>query len=103
MLGASADGAYAYFVANGVLAPGAAPGNCDNSDSLFTGACSLYLFHDGATTFVARLGANGAAAVNSDSGTGRATVGKPPASRPTAPCSSPRPAAHRLRQHRAAL
>ena len=63
MLGASPDGAYVYFVANGDL-DGAGPataGNCDTSgNSGFTGACSIYLRHAGATSFVARLGANAA-------------------------------------------
>ncbi len=52
LLGASADGSYVYFVANGVLASGASPGNCGSSGN---SACSVYLYHDGTTTFVARL------------------------------------------------
>jgi phosphodiesterase/alkaline phosphatase D-like protein len=59
MLGASPDGAYVYFVANGVLASGAAPGNCDSTSGKLTGDCSLYLSHAGAVTFIARLGATG--------------------------------------------
>ncbi|HEV7936648.1 MAG TPA: hypothetical protein VGP18_01320 [Solirubrobacteraceae bacterium] len=51
LVGASADGSYAYFVANGALAPGARVGNCAGS----VGACSLYLRHEGRTTFVAAL------------------------------------------------
>jgi NHL repeat len=51
MLGISADGSYVYFAANGVLAPGAAPGNCQGS------SCNLYLSHEGTTTFVASLAA----------------------------------------------
>jgi hypothetical protein len=53
VLGASEDGSYVYFVADGVLAPGARPQTC-------TGAgrgegCNLYLSHDGTTTFIATL------------------------------------------------
>lgn len=70
-LGASADGAYIYFVANDVLAPNtvddgggaeaAAPGDCtaaDNERSPVNRAsrsCNLYLRHDGTTTFLAAL------------------------------------------------
>ncbi len=58
VLGASPDGSYVYFAANGVLAPGATPGNCQNS--IFfqggTGACNLYLYHAGTVTFVAPIG-----------------------------------------------
>jgi NHL repeat len=43
LLGASEDGSYVYFVANGVLAAGASPG------------ANLYLYHDGTTTFIAAL------------------------------------------------
>jgi WD40-like Beta Propeller Repeat len=43
--GASADGSYVYFVANGVLASGASPGDC----------CNLYLDHEGTITFLASL------------------------------------------------
>jgi hypothetical protein len=58
VLGASEDGSYVYFMANGVLAPGAGPGNCSAAET--PGAeCSLYLAHlKGAaweTTFIARL------------------------------------------------
>ncbi len=53
VLGASEDGSYVYFVANGVLAAGASPGNCQSGS---TGAtCSLYVSHNGATTFIAEL------------------------------------------------
>lgn len=54
VLGASEDGSYVYFVANGVLAPGAVPGQCTGSAP--PGAtCNLYLYHDGATKLVAVL------------------------------------------------
>jgi hypothetical protein len=61
ILGASPDGHYVYFAANGDLdgAGPAAAGNCDTSGN-FTGSCGLYLHHDGATTFVARLGGDSA-------------------------------------------
>ena len=56
--GASEDGAYVYFVANGVLAPGATPGQCVTSDQedVAPGAtCNLYVSHEGKTRFVATL------------------------------------------------
>ena len=55
VLGTSADGSYVYFVANGVLAPGASPGNCNGAmASTEPSACNLYLWHDGTVTFIAR-------------------------------------------------
>jgi hypothetical protein len=57
VLGASEDGSYVYFVANGVLAPGAVPGKCVNGQEgppAPPGAtCNLYVHHDGATKLVA--------------------------------------------------
>ena len=45
VLGASEDGSYVYFVANGALAPGASSGDC-NGSSLSPGAtCNLYVEH----------------------------------------------------------
>jgi len=65
LLGASADGAYVYFAANGDLdgAGPAEPGNCQTTglSTSFSGSCSIYLSHGGATTFVARVGAGRAA------------------------------------------
>jgi hypothetical protein len=63
VIGASEDGSYLYFVANGVLASNqgadgthAAPGNCaSGEESNSTLACNLYLRHAGTTTFLARL------------------------------------------------
>jgi hypothetical protein len=55
VLGASDDGSYVYFVANGVVAPGAAPGDCTQAGEQATGSCSLYVWHDGSTRFVARV------------------------------------------------
>jgi hypothetical protein len=52
VLGYSDDGSYVYFVANGVLAPGALPGNCASNGG---GTCNLYISHDGVTTFVTTL------------------------------------------------
>ncbi|HEY7831845.1 MAG TPA: hypothetical protein VIC06_14880 [Solirubrobacteraceae bacterium] len=40
-MGAGEDGRYVYFVANGALAPGAAPGNCNGE--AHTGMCNLYV------------------------------------------------------------
>jgi hypothetical protein len=48
LLGASEDGSYLYYVAHGVLAPGAT-----------TGLDNLYLWHDGQTTFIASIGNSG--------------------------------------------
>jgi hypothetical protein len=61
VLGASADGSYVYFVANGVLAPGASFGNCANQMGYrpqSSDSCNLYVIHNGTTTFIARLGGN---------------------------------------------
>jgi hypothetical protein len=54
VLGASADGSYVYFAANGVLAPGASPGNCHSSSGA-GGTCNLYVAHGGTVSFVAPL------------------------------------------------
>jgi hypothetical protein len=61
VIGSSDDGTYVYFVANGVLAPAALPGNCAKGGAEF---CNLYLWHDngspqGEISFVARLSASG--------------------------------------------
>jgi hypothetical protein len=60
VLGSSADGAYVYFVANGVLAGGAHHGDCRGAG--VPGAknggpesCNLYVWHEGATRFIATL------------------------------------------------
>ena len=66
LLGASPDGSYVYFAANGVLAAGAEAGDCDTSSGNLTGECNLYLRHAGNTTLVARLGANEADSKYSD-------------------------------------
>jgi hypothetical protein len=57
VLGASEDGGYVYFVADGALAPGAAPGDCipgDNQPSAGQ-SCNLYVRHGGSITFIAAL------------------------------------------------
>ena len=54
----SEDGSYVYLVANGVLAPGATPGDCVrvNTEAPPPGAsCNLYVWHGGAITFIASL------------------------------------------------
>jgi DNA-binding beta-propeller fold protein YncE len=53
LVGASDDGSFVYFVANGVLAQGATPGKCSGSSSGAT--CSLYVHHGGTTRLVAGL------------------------------------------------
>jgi len=54
---AGEDGAYLYFVANGVLAENATPGDCSHAAAgqELGDTCNLYLRHDGATTFIATL------------------------------------------------
>jgi hypothetical protein len=66
VLGASEDGSYIYFTANGVLAPGATPGSCgcESSTGKAVGPTNLYVAHleDGqwSTKFIATLaGADG--------------------------------------------
>jgi hypothetical protein len=51
--GASEDGSYVYFVANGVLAPGASRGTCGSREPGET--CNLFVRHDGATRLVVAL------------------------------------------------
>jgi hypothetical protein len=60
VLGASEDGSYVYFVANGVLAPGASRGDCSptaNKETFRFRSCNLYVWHRGAPgpTFIATL------------------------------------------------
>jgi DNA-binding beta-propeller fold protein YncE len=58
VVGASDDGSYVYFVANGVLAAGAMPGNCGEEEPgevLAPATCNLYVSHEGTTTFIATL------------------------------------------------
>jgi hypothetical protein len=61
VLGASDDASYVYFVANGVLTtvPSsegevASEGSCGDSFGNDTEPCNLYLWHDGATTFIGK-------------------------------------------------
>lgn len=72
VLGASDDGSFVYFAANGALTPGATPGTCkgsaDGSFLNFKGKCNLYLAREGAPIqFVAPLNASGQGA-ESDAG-----------------------------------
>ncbi len=57
VLGASADGKYLYFAANGVLdeAEEAEPGDCKGTVGSASGSCSLYLWHEGTIELVGRL------------------------------------------------
>ncbi len=61
VIGASEDGRYAYFVANGALAAGATPGGCVETESDVAHAravvCNLYVYDAlvGEVRFVARL------------------------------------------------
>ncbi len=55
------EGSYVYFVAGGILAPGASEGGCseNKTDHLFVGTgCNLYLSHGGSITFIATLSTN---------------------------------------------
>ncbi len=58
--GASADAAYVYFVANaalennGVVVPGAQPGNCREQE-VADGTCNLYVRHEGTIKLIAEL------------------------------------------------
>jgi hypothetical protein len=56
VLGYSDDASSVYFVANGVLAEGATPGNCQDETETINGSCNVYLWHNGAITFIAPLG-----------------------------------------------
>jgi hypothetical protein len=64
VLGTSDDGSYVYFAANGDLDGEAGPatsGNCKwsvASDLNASGQCNLYLAHEGAIEFIARLDAS---------------------------------------------
>jgi len=57
VLGASADGSYVYFAANGVLAQGATPGDCQSNGGTEAGSCNIYLAHGGEIDFIARADA----------------------------------------------
>lgn len=62
VLGASEDGSYVYFVANGVLAQGAVPGQCSPNPAPGV-QCDLYEWHNGITTLVAILSGEDAASL----------------------------------------
>jgi DNA-binding beta-propeller fold protein YncE len=60
VLGASDDGSYIYFMAEGALAEGARPGRlggCSEVPPPPGTHCNLYVSHDGHTTFIADLAA----------------------------------------------
>jgi hypothetical protein len=55
-IGASEDGSYVYFVANGALADRSIPGSCGvDGVSPSEATCNLYMSHEGTTTFIAQL------------------------------------------------
>jgi DNA-binding beta-propeller fold protein YncE len=58
VLGASKDGSWVYFVANGMLAKGAVAGSCESSQESPHAVCNLYVRHDGVTSLVAVLSGN---------------------------------------------
>jgi hypothetical protein len=53
VIGTSADASYIYFVANGVLAPGASAGHCGTNQQ--SSGCNLYVWHNGTTTYVTHV------------------------------------------------
>lgn len=58
VIGTSEDGSYVYFVANGVLANGATPGNCESEEQATlspSATCNLYVSHEGVVRFIATL------------------------------------------------
>ena len=55
VLGISKDGSWVYFVADGVLAPGAVHGSCQGATSTAGEECNLYVRHAGVTQLVAVL------------------------------------------------
>jgi hypothetical protein len=56
VLGASEDGSYVYFVADGALAANSTPGSCVKASSPTAGAtCNLYVRHAGKTRLIASL------------------------------------------------
>jgi len=65
VLGMSDDGSFVYFVANGVLAPGASQGTCA-FQQFGNRVCNLYVWHDGRVSFIAQLSANGSSGDFSD-------------------------------------
>jgi hypothetical protein len=71
VLGASADGSYLYFVANGVLASNASQGshasqgNCRRGIPLPEDMCNLYVWHEGeGIKFIARLSSDDESGIN---------------------------------------
>lgn len=69
VIGTSDDGSRVYFVANGDL-DGSGPatrGNCHVHFAEWEGECSLYLWHEGRITFVAKLDASGRVPANGNS------------------------------------
>jgi hypothetical protein len=55
VIGASEDGSYVYFVADGILAQNAPVGGCTGERETLDSTCDLYVRHDGVTKFVAAL------------------------------------------------
>jgi virginiamycin B lyase len=70
VIGTSDDGSRVYFAANGDLdgSGPAAAGNCHvTPGAQWTGECSLYLWHEGQITFVAKLDVSGGVTANENS------------------------------------
>ncbi len=63
VIGASEDGSWVYFVADGVLAPGAVNGTCNTGTTVsdHSAECNVYVRHDGVTHLVAVISGEDAA------------------------------------------
>jgi hypothetical protein len=69
LVGASEDGSYVYFVANGDLdgAGSAEIGNCRRGEGTglnYSGNCNLYVWHAGSSVFIAKLDGSGNDAIS---------------------------------------
>jgi WD40-like Beta Propeller Repeat len=81
--GVSEDGSSVYFVANGIMAPGAVQGHCVHEAqevAVAGAACNLYVWHDGAISLIAVLSNEDSGDWGSLHGSGR--VGGITANRP---------------------
>jgi hypothetical protein len=66
VLGASEDGSYVYYVANGIQAPGATHGECEGEPPPPEATCNLYMAHHDNTGWKTRLVAVPSAKDSSD-------------------------------------
>ncbi|HEY2140701.1 MAG TPA: hypothetical protein VGG98_01425 [Solirubrobacteraceae bacterium] len=68
VIGATEDGSYVYFVADGALAEGTTTGTCEGWAGSLSARCNLYVRHDGTTTFVSSLSQNDGLLVSNTTG-----------------------------------